>query len=131
MIGYASVEPSQVKRILLCSGKVYFELLKARQEAQLDHVAIIRLDQVYPLPDHELNEQLATYSDDCELVWVQEEPANMGAWGFLLRHLRGVSGRFRLEGVHRPESASPATGSKASHHFEQDLLMRQALGLED
>ena len=131
VIGDPSAEPSKVKRILLCSGKVYFELLKAREEAQIDHVAIIRLEQIYPLPDIELNEQLAPYSDDCELVWVQEEPANMGAWGFLLRHLRGVSGRFRLEGVHRPESASPATGSKASHQLEQNLLMRQALGLED
>ena len=122
VIGDPSVEPSQVKRILLCSGKVYFELLKARQEAQLDHVAIIRLEQVYPLPDLELNEQLAPYSDDCELVWVQEEPANMGAWGFLLRHLRQRAFRLRRP---PPESASPATGSKASHQLEQNLLMRQ------
>jgi 2-oxoglutarate dehydrogenase E1 component len=131
VIADKEADASKVKRILLCSGKVYFELLAARAEAQIDHVAIIRIEQVYPLPDVELNETLSVYADDCELVWVQEEPANMGAWGFLLRHLRGVAGRFRLDGVYRPESASPATGSKASHQFEQNLLMRQALGLEE
>ena len=131
VIADSEADPSKVTRILLCSGKVYFELLNARNEAQLDHVAILRLEQLYPLPDVELKAHLAPYSDDCELVWVQEEPENMGAWGFFLRQLRGVAGRFRLNGVFRPESASPATGSKASHTYEQNLLMRQALGLEE
>ena len=126
-----TVEAQNVQRILLCSGKVYYDLIQAREAAERTDVAIIRIEQVFPLPDLELAEILAPYSDTCSLVWVQEEPANMGAWGYLLRHLRGVSGRFRLEGVCRPASASPATGSKASHTYEQQLLMRQALGLEE
>ena len=98
----------------------------------MDHVSIVRMEQLYPLPDIELQEALKDYADETPLYWVQEEPENMGTWPSLLHRLGGRPfGRFDLKRVCRPESASPATGSAASHKYEQDLLCRQALGIEE
>jgi 2-oxoglutarate dehydrogenase E1 component len=121
--------PAKTRRILLCSGKVYYDLLAGRSSQGTDDVAILRVEQLYPVPDVELRAALADYPDFTELLWVQEEPMNMGAWpAMALRLGNKPFDRFYLKGVHRPESASPATGSKASHTFEQDRLVRQALG---
>jgi 2-oxoglutarate dehydrogenase E1 component len=124
----APVDPSGVKRILLCSGKVYYDLAVARKERGANDVAIVRVEQYYPLPAS-LPAVLAPYPADAQLIWVQEEPRNMGAWYFmnanLPHHLAGLPAR-RLDLVSRPESASPATGSHSSHELEQRILMGEA-----
>ena len=120
--GYTSTD-----RILLCSGKIYYELAAEREERGRDDVAIVRLEQLYPIPEKQLAEALQTYRDGTPVVWVQEEPANMGAW----QHLRIKFGetldeRFPLSRISRPESASPASGSAASHKLEQQDLLTHA-----
>ncbi|MBL0193880.1 MAG: 2-oxoglutarate dehydrogenase E1 component [Myxococcales bacterium] len=123
-----TIQPSAVKRVLLCSGKVYYDLVDARDAAGRTDVAILRLEQLYPL-DASLPEALAPYADGTPLVWVQEEPRNAGAWYFLCANLTGAVGnRLPLSSVTRAASASPATGSTASHKLEQKRLMEEALG---
>ncbi|HSQ67515.1 MAG TPA: 2-oxoglutarate dehydrogenase E1 component [Polyangiaceae bacterium] len=121
-------DPKTIKRVLLCSGKVYYDLYDARRKAGRTDVAIVRLEQLYPF-NEELEAALAPYADGTPLVWVQEEPRNMGAWYFLNARLREVIGdRLPLSLASRVESASPATGSKASHYVEQKQLLEAALG---
>ncbi len=120
------VNPQETKRVLLCTGKVYYDLLKTRRDLARKDVAIVRVEQLYPL-NESLNEALAPYRDGTPLIWVQEEPRNMGAWYFLNARLREYIGdRLPLSVVSRVESASPATGSKASHDLEQSMLMSAA-----
>jgi 2-oxoglutarate dehydrogenase E1 component len=122
------LDPAKVKRVLLCSGKVYYDLLDARRKLGREDVAIIRLEQLYPL-NSELVRALDAYKDGTPLVWVQEEPANMGAWYFVNARLRDFVGdRLPLSLASRVESASPATGSKASHYLEQKMLIESAFG---
>jgi 2-oxoglutarate dehydrogenase E1 component len=90
--------------------------------------AIIRVEQLYPLPVDELHAAISNFAGDCEIVWVQEEPENMGAWRFVDAHRRTLFGDRPLERVSRPPSASPATGSKTAHDREQCLLIERALG---
>jgi 2-oxoglutarate dehydrogenase E1 component len=126
LTGASPGKASAVKRILLTSGKVFYDLHKARAEQRREDVAIVRLEQYYPLGDA-VRAALEVYAEGTDLVWVQEEPSNMGAWYFLKAHLdRHIRGRFPLRVVSRPESASPATGSKASHELEQKLLVEEA-----
>ncbi|HKQ67810.1 MAG TPA: 2-oxoglutarate dehydrogenase E1 component [Polyangiaceae bacterium] len=127
VIGDASgVEPADVRRILLCSGKVYYDLDKKRKELGATDVAIIRLEQLYPLSDA-IAKALAPYRDGTPLTWVQDEPWNMGAWYSLNARLPGLlDRRFPLNCVARAESASPATGSHASHDLEQSMLLEAA-----
>jgi 2-oxoglutarate dehydrogenase E1 component len=127
VIGETSgIDPRGVRRILLTSGKLYYDLVKARAEKKREDVAIVRLEQYYPLTSA-LNEALEPYAPGTDLVWVQEEPRNMGAAYFLLANLANrLGGRFSMRVVSRPESASPATGSHASHELEQHMLTEQA-----
>jgi 2-oxoglutarate dehydrogenase E1 component len=121
-----TVDPAKVKRILLCSGKVYYDLAAERRRQSRDDVAIVRLEQYYPL-SHALLDALSRYPEGTPVVWVQEEPSNMGAWYFLNARRNDVFGnRHPLLLVSRPESASPATGSKAAHELEQKILLDQA-----
>jgi len=121
------VEPAQARRILLTSGKLYYELEAEREKREAWDVAIVRMEMYYPLRMDVLQQTLSDYRDGTPVVWVQEEPQNMGAWGFLRsRWGQEVLGRFPFAGVTRPESASPATGSAAAHKIEQALLMDQA-----
>ena len=124
-----AIAPADVKRILLCSGKVYYDLLERRTELQRTDVAILRLEQLFPLPDAELQQQLSVYSEGTPVTFVQEDPENMGAWRFL-RVMWGNSlyGRHPFDGVYRPASASPATGSHTSHDMEQDAILTKAIG---
>jgi 2-oxoglutarate dehydrogenase E1 component len=124
-----TVEPSGVKRILLCSGKMYYDLLKRRTELNRDDVAILRLEQLYPLPEQQLQDALAVYAEGIPATFVQEDPENMGAWRFL-RVMWGQSlfGRHPFDGICRPASASPATGSHTSHEIEQDVILTEAIG---
>ena len=114
---------SNIKRMLLCSGKIYYDLLLKKSQDKRDDVAIIRLEQLYPLPETQLDALLAKYSHP-ELLWVQEEPANMGAWTYIATHYK--PGSIRL--VSRKASASPATGFKKIHDQQQDLIVEQAFG---
>ena len=123
-------DPSAVRRILLCTGKIYYELAQAKQILEAQHVAVHRLEQLYPLDRAQLAEQFAEYPDDAEAVWVQEEPENMGAWPYIrLTFGQRFIDRFSLDGIARSPSASPATGSSASHRLEQELLIEKAFEL--
>jgi 2-oxoglutarate dehydrogenase E1 component len=121
-----TVQPDEAKRILLCSGRVSFDLAKAREERGKKDVAIVRLEQLHPL-SADLANALSAYPDGTPLLWVQDEPFNMGAWYYLNARLPKLLGtRLPLACVSRPESASPATGSMASHKLEQRMLMDAA-----
>jgi 2-oxoglutarate dehydrogenase E1 component len=112
--------------VLLCAGKIYYDLLEYRQQRQRDDVALVRVEQFYPLRDETLRAALAGYDESLPLTWVQEEPRNMGAWPYWrTRYGDDVFGR-RLTCVARDPSASPATGSKESHKHEQEQLLEQA-----
>jgi 2-oxoglutarate dehydrogenase E1 component len=122
-------ETPPVARVLLCSGKIYFELLERRDALKRYDVAIVRLEQLHPWPREELRAALAAYPDGTRVVWVQEEPGNQGAWPYVERRFRGaLFDRLPLEGIARSESASPATGSHASHQLEQRELLDAAFG---
>jgi 2-oxoglutarate dehydrogenase E1 component len=123
-------DKSKVKRLLVCSGKVYFDLLEARREHAIEDCAIIRLEQLYPFPKEEMQAILAQYRNAKELVWVQEEPRNQGAWSMLLstRHLGGCfDGSKPLTCVARPYSASPAVGYMSLHLEQQQRVIDEAL----
>ena len=116
-----------IHRVLLCSGKVAYELEKRRQELGRRDVAIIRVEQLYPLPRQALEEALAAYTPGTPVVWVQEEPENMGSWRFVRIHFgEKLFDRFPFSGVCRQSAASPATGSKKSHDMEQNELLSAA-----
>jgi 2-oxoglutarate dehydrogenase E1 component len=109
--------------VLLCSGKIYHELAEVRRP----DVALVRVEQLYPLADESLAGALAPYADGTPVVWVQEEPENMGAWWYMrARFGERILGRWPLTAVCRPASASPATGSASSHKLEQKQLLERA-----
>ncbi len=119
--------PEAVRRILLCSGKIYYDLLKERERLQPGDVAILRFEQLYPLPDEAVAAVLAPYRDSARVVWVQEEPENMGAWRWIRdRFGDKLFERLPLSKITRPASASPATGSPNSHKREQAELVAAA-----
>jgi 2-oxoglutarate dehydrogenase E1 component len=125
----AEVKPEQVERILLCSGKIFYELDAHRNETKRGDTAIIRLEQLYPLRLEALEKALAGYRDGTAAFWVQEEPVNMGAWRFLRAQFgENLLGRFPFSGIYRPESATPATGSHRRHKQEQAELVARAFG---
>jgi 2-oxoglutarate dehydrogenase E1 component len=111
---------SKITRVLVCSGKVYFDLVAARAERQADHVAIVRLEQIYPFPAAQLSDMLQRYAPSAEIIWVQEEPRNMGAWRFVQEQINFIlaASRRSVNYAGRPESASTATGSPKQHAKE-------------
>jgi multifunctional 2-oxoglutarate metabolism enzyme len=118
--------PEDVKRVLLCSGKIAYSLLEQRDELKAP-AAIVRLEQLYPFPDEQLDAIFERYENADEIRWVQEEPRNMGGWGFVYSKLaRRLWGERKLTVSSRPESASPATGSATIHQQEQDELVKGA-----
>ncbi len=120
-------DPRKVKRVLLCSGKIYYDLAAYRKERKRDDVAIVRLEQLYPFPEKSVRTALSQYGRGTPVIWVQEEPENMGAQSYVkLRFGESVYDRFPFLAISRPESASPATGSSASHRIEQDGIIEQA-----
>ena len=121
-----SVEANRADRVLLCTGKVYYELEQHRREHERRDVPILRLEQLHPINDEQLQAVLAPFPMDAPAIWVQEEPENMGAWRFLrCRYGETLFGR-PLRCVTRPAAASPATGSKSSHKLEQKQLLERA-----
>ncbi len=121
-------DKDSVRRVLLCSGKIYYELALEREQRNSAHIAIARVEQFHPFPEWNIANTLASYTRANEIFWVQEEPQNMGAWPFL-RHLIPQTlpvGRA-LRYVGRPESASPAAGSLKVHRQEQSAVVNAAL----
>ena len=112
----------KVTRVLLCAGKIYYDLLQKQQEDSRNDIAIVRIEQLYPLPQKELKALHIKYKG-AEMVWVQEEPENMGAWAFLLRKRHII---INLNLISRKTSASPATGYNKLHHKELDYLVARA-----
>ena len=118
------IDPAGVDRVLLCAGKVYYDLLAEREKSGNTTTAIVRLEQLYPLSEERLREAVALY-DGAEFVWVQEEPENQGAWATISLHLPQLVGRT-VSVVSRPASASPASGLASRHHEEQAALVARA-----
>jgi 2-oxoglutarate dehydrogenase E1 component len=126
----AKIQRDEVNRILFCSGKVYYSLSKARDEANLHNVAIVRVEQLYPFPKKEIQAILAKYRQAQEICWVQEEPRNRGGWRFMEDKLRDMlPDPAVLTYYGRDEAASPATGSMSSHNEEEREFIAQALDL--
>ncbi len=122
------VENSQaVKKLILCSGKIYYDLLAAKAGGGFEDTALVRFEQLYPLSGDAVSEALAPFAADAPAVWVQEEPENMGAWPYLrMRFLDKLPDGRPFSGVFRQASASPATGSAGSHKMEQQQLIDKA-----
>ena len=128
-----NVDPAQVTRLVLCSGKVYYNILEQRREAGLRHVAIVRVEQLYPFPEEEVRALLEKYFKATEICWAQEEPRNQGSWFFMLsrRHLAGcIQRKHKLVYAGRDYSASPAAGYLNVHTSQQRALVETALGLD-
>ena len=125
---YAHEHAERVERVVLCSGKIAHEILAAHDEREVD-VAVVRVEQLYPWPEAQVLEALHVYPNATEVLWVQEEPENMGAWAFVHARLHKLlRADYSLRHVSRAESGSPATGSHAIHVQEQTQLVDQALG---
>jgi len=120
-----------IKRVVLCSGKVYVDLIGSERRAVSSHIAICRVEQLYPFPNIALKEVLERYPSVRDLVWLQEEPENMGAWAFIRPQLEELIGdRCPLRYIGRARSASPSEGSAAWHQLNQKTLIEQAFDLD-
>jgi 2-oxoglutarate dehydrogenase E1 component len=120
--------PDQVKRVILCSGKVYYDLLNYRTAEKITNAAIIRVEQLYPLAETKLREAVKPFPKTAKLIWCQEESQNMGAWSFMEPRLWALFGR-KITYAGRNASASPAVGSLAIHKREQAQLIADAFSL--
>ena len=123
----AAGRPRDVRRVIVCSGKMYVDLVSDPQRASRPDIAIIRLEQLYPVPMRDLRAAIDTYGSADDVLWVQEEPENMGAWEFIRPHLQEVAGGRTVHHLARPRSASPAEGSAARHAMMQQALVDEAL----
>jgi 2-oxoglutarate dehydrogenase E1 component len=115
-----------VGRVLLCNGRIYWDLIAHRNSTGRRDVAILRVEQLYPFPSSAAAAALARYPSTALVGWIQDEPRNMGAWTFLRPLLEEHLGSRTLRYVGRPESASPATGSSDSHKLEQEMILEEA-----
>jgi 2-oxoglutarate dehydrogenase E1 component len=121
------LNPEQVERVVFCSGKVYFDLLKARRAASQSNVALVRIEQLYPFPGNEYQAILARYPNLVDVVWCQEEPQNQGAWHQIRHRLQDLAPRFPLYYAGRAPAAAPATGLAKLHEQQQQRLVNTAL----
>ncbi len=127
----ANLPRERVRRLLLCTGKVFYTLDAARRKNNIDDVAIVRVEQLYPFPQKELQQIIAKYNNAHEVVWVQEEPMNRGAWSFMSQRLPAILPDLAvLSYVGRPEAASPATGYYHDHVLEEQTIVATALELQ-
>jgi 2-oxoglutarate dehydrogenase E1 component len=128
----ADIEPAKVKRVIFCSGKVFFDLRAGRRERDIKDIALVRIAQLYPFPHDDFKAMVERYGAANEIVWCQEEPRNQGAWRwvqhYLLRHMKPGQ---KLGYAGRPSSASPAVGYKAMHDQQQKELINAALSEGD
>lgn len=129
---YDPIDPKKVKRLVFCSGKVYYDLLEKRRDEKIEDIAIVRLEQLYPFPYDEMHTIMDKYKGTKDIVWCQEEPRNQGAW-FASRHRieRCLKKTMTLSYAGREPSAAPAVGYASLHAKEQALLVEQALGLAE
>jgi 2-oxoglutarate dehydrogenase E1 component len=130
VLGDDGVDPARVRKVVLCSGKVFYDLIEARETWGHHDVALVRIEQLYPFPASQVQAALGRYSPQAVLVWAQEEPRNMGAWRFMRESLLDglVDGGGRELGyVGRAASAAPAPGSLKTHAAEQEALVREAV----
>jgi 2-oxoglutarate dehydrogenase E1 component len=118
------VKSADVRRVLFCSGKIYYDLLEKQQDAKIKDVAIVRIEQMYPTPMDRLRSIKAKYKNAEDFIWVQEEPENMGAWPYICRKLR--RSRIELDVICRKESSSPATGYQKQHIAQQLNIVEKA-----
>jgi 2-oxoglutarate dehydrogenase E1 component len=125
----AAADPQAVTRLVICSGKIYYDLLAAREERQAPHVALVRLEQLYPFAAEQAMEILGRYATSAEVVWAQEEPRNMGPWRVMREYIQPLldASRREVRYVGRSEAASPATGSAKRHQQELAEIVNDAL----
>ncbi|MDR0633709.1 MAG: 2-oxoglutarate dehydrogenase E1 component [Azoarcus sp.] len=129
-----ALDAEAVRRVVLCSGKIYYDLLAVRRERDLRHIALVRIEQLYPFPDSSFAAEMAKYPRAAEIVWCQEEPRNQGAWYWFVsrQHLASSMGSKQdLLLVSRPAAASPAVGYLAKHNAQHKTLIESALGKID
>jgi 2-oxoglutarate dehydrogenase E1 component len=123
------IEPKKVKRVLACSGRIYYDLAAHRNEAKIGDVAIIRIEQLYPFAHKQFEAEMKKYEHATEVVWVQDEPQNQGPWFYIEHHLReGMKEGQKLAYAGRPASASPAVGYYAKHYEQHKALIESAFG---
>ena len=122
-----TADPAKVKRLVMCSGKIYFELLEKKEKLNDDTIAIVRLEQIYPLNKDGISAILDKYKNRTSFVWAQEEPENMGAWSFILRNFRDTN----IEVISPVASATPAPGSHKMFERIQCGIMNRVFGTED
>ena len=128
---YDNIKPNKVDRVVMCSGKVFYELLTRRQDDQINNVAILRLEQLYPFPAEQLMSELAKFPKAKDIVWCQEEPINQGAW-YTSRHnfMESIVKNQTLHVVARDLYAAPAEGSVRQHNMNQNQVIEKALGIQ-
>jgi len=126
LIDDPAVKAADVKKVVFCTGKIYYELLAEKEERKADDVALVRIEQLYPLPKDEIKALLTKYKNASKHIWTQEEPANMGAWGFLLQHFPE---EVRLQRVSLNASAAPATGSSKRALSRQRAIIEQTFDI--
>lgn len=126
------IDNKQVRRVIICSGKIYYELLEARRVNRIHDIALLRIEQIYPFPGEQLDKLLAQYTNTNELVWCQEEPKNQVAWDFSkLRIPAFIKPRWQLGYIGREPSSAPAVGSAKLHARQQQKIIAQALDLSE
>jgi 2-oxoglutarate dehydrogenase E1 component len=124
-----AVDPKEVSRVVFCSGKLFYDILEEKEKQQKTDFALVRVEQLYPLPVKQLKEILQKYDRATRWEWIQEEPANMGAWKFINQNFVGMGIKgFKLYHTARPATGSPATGSSKLHKIQQGLIVQKALG---
>jgi len=128
------VSDEKIRRVVICSGRVYFDLLEERDERGIDDIYLMRVEQFYPLPAMSLIHELSRFTN-AEVVWCQEEPKNQGAWSFMEPNIEWILGRLKVMAarpnyVGRPASASPATGLASQHKAQQEALVNEALTMK-
>jgi 2-oxoglutarate dehydrogenase E1 component len=132
VLGDTSVQPEDVRRLVLCTGKVYFDVAGHEARGDAQNVAVARVELLYPFPLEQVSALVSAYPDLREIVWVQEEPQNMGAWRSIRHRLEEAAAQTprveRIEYVGRPWRASPSEGYPGLHHRDQDFIVRRALG---
>ncbi len=123
-----ALEPGKVRRVVFCSGKVYFDLLERRRAAAGTHIALVRIEELYPFPAEDYQAVLDRYPGAQDIVWCQEEPQNQGAWYQIRHRLQApLDARHVLHYAGREGAAAPATGLFAMHQREQEALVAAAL----
>jgi len=121
------IDPVKITRLVLCSGRIYYDLARVRKDRALDQIALVRIEQLYPLPDIELSQMLQCYANLEELIWAQDEPRNQGPWRFIAHHLHQIS-TLPMRYAGRAESSAPATGVASQHKIQLEAIINTALG---